>query len=92
MRARALRLPIDISDIKPGYVETPLTHGQQGMFWVASAETAARYILAAIEKKKRIAYITPRWGIIAWLGKVIPGGLYERLAAKGVRKNGNPTP
>ena len=83
IRARKLKLPIDIIDIRPGYVETPLTHGQPGMFWVADAATAAWDCLRAIERRKRVAYITPRWALIAVLLRLLPGWLYERIAVKG---------
>lgn len=83
VRARRLKLPIYVTDILPGYIDTPMTRGQQHMFWVASAELAARYIVDAIEHKKRRAYITPRWTLIAWLLKLLPDWLYERIAAQG---------
>lgn len=78
-RARHARLPIAVTDIRPGFVETPMTHGQVGMFWVANAAVAARQIADAIAKKRRFAYITRRWSIIAWIVRHLPSWALERI-------------
>lgn len=73
------RLPIAITDIQPGFVDTPMTQGQQGMFWVASPEKAACQIYWAIHRKSKQAYVTRRWRLIAWLFKYLPDFIYFRL-------------
>lgn len=73
-----LRLPITITDIKPGFVKTPMAKGQ-GIFWAAPADKAAMQIYNAIKRRASNAYITRRWRLIAWLLKVLPGRIYERL-------------
>lgn len=77
-KARRFRMPITISDIRPGYVNTAMAKGH-GVFWAAMPDEAARQIYQAIKKKKQIAYITHRWLLIAWLLKILPGFIYERL-------------
>ena len=61
---------IVVTDIIPGFVDTDMAQG--AAFWMASAEKAAKQIFTAIKKKKRRAYITKRWRIIALLLKIIP--------------------
>ncbi|HAE39398.1 MAG TPA: oxidoreductase, partial [Candidatus Riflebacteria bacterium] len=80
LRVKAVRsgLPIYITDILPGFVDTAMAQGP-GLFWVAMPEKAAAQILVAIDKKKRRAYITRRWRLIAWLMQVMPDFLYERI-------------
>lgn len=78
-RARHEQLPITVTDIRPGFVETPMTHGQKGMFWVADVGKAARQIAGAIAAKRRVAYITRRWALIAWLVRRLPSWLLERI-------------
>ncbi len=73
------KIPVTITDIKPGFVDTPLVEGQEGMFWVASSEKAALQIYQAIEKKRDHAYITRRWRLIAWLIKSIPEFILKRF-------------
>ncbi len=72
------KLPITVTDIKPGFVDTAMAQGI-GMFWVASPQKAARQIFNAIRKKKSHAYITRRWRLIAWLLKLMPECLYNRI-------------
>ncbi len=72
------KLPIAITDIQPGFVDTAIVKADK-VFWMASPQKAAEQIYAAIARKKRIAYITRRWILIAWLLKILPGYLYRKL-------------
>jgi len=73
-----LKYPITITEIKPGFVDTSMAKGP-GQFWVASVEKAAEQIYQAILKQKSHAYITKRWRLVAWLLKVLPDAVYNRL-------------
>lgn len=77
-KIKRLRLPITITDIKPGFVQTAMAKGE-GIFWAAPANKAAKQIYDAIKRKKTSVYITRRWILIAWLLKIIPARVYERL-------------
>jgi short-subunit dehydrogenase len=80
LRQRAVRSkkPITITDLKPGFVKTPMSKGGN-LFWVATAEEAAEQIFDAIRDKKKMAYITRRWRLIAWLMKVAPDWVYNKM-------------
>jgi short-subunit dehydrogenase len=69
---------IIISDIRPGFMNTKMAKGHR-RFWVAPVNKAARQIVASIEKRKRIAYITRRWRLIALLMPLLPYKIYRRL-------------
>jgi short-subunit dehydrogenase len=71
-------LPIAVTDIQPGFVDTEMAKGE-GLFWVASPQMAASQIHEAIKKKRKHAYITKRWRLIAWLLKIMPDFIYNRL-------------
>ncbi len=70
-------LPIAITDIKPGFVDTAMAQGD-GLFWVASPDKAARQIYNAIRGKKKHAYVTRRWRLVAWLLRVLPDWIVHR--------------
>ena len=70
LKAKRLKKNIAVTDIQPGFVDTHLAKGD-GKFWVAPVKKAAAQIYRAIQKKKKRAYITKRWAIIAWLLKNI---------------------
>ena len=72
------KLPITITDIQSGLVDTAMAKGE-GLIWVASPYKAATQIYRAIQRKKRSAYITKRWTIIAWLYKIMPGFIYDKI-------------
>jgi short-subunit dehydrogenase len=80
-RIMALRMGVDIhiTDIMPGHVSTGMMVGQRGAFWVIPTEEAARQIATAIRKKRKYAYITPRWRIVAWLMRLLPDRVYARF-------------
>ncbi len=77
-KATKLKHPIVVTDIRPGFVDTAMAKGE-GLFWVSSVEKATKQIFAAIEKKKKIAYITKRWQLIGTILKRIPSVVYERM-------------
>ena len=77
-KAKHLRLPITITDVRPGFVNTAMAKGD-GQFWVAPVEKAGKQIFTAIRQKKKIVYITKRWWLIAALLKHIPRQIYDRL-------------
>ena len=69
---------IYVTDIKPGYIDTPMAKSDN-LFWVASAEKAGAQIFSVICRKKKIAYITRRWRLMAWMMKAAPDWLYNRM-------------
>lgn len=77
-KATKLKTGIYVTDIRPGLVDTEMAKGD-GLFWVMPLPKAARQIYTAIKKKKNVAYITKRWGIIAAITKLIPKQVYNRM-------------
>lgn len=73
-----LNIPIYISDIRPGFVDTAMAQGD-GLFWVQSPEKAARQIFTAIQKKRKVAYITKRWILVAWMLRILPDAIYHKM-------------
>ena len=67
-----LGVNVHVTEVLPGFVDTPMVKDRKGMFWVASAKKAANQIYDAIKHKKRKVYITKRWSIIALLFRITP--------------------
>jgi len=74
--AMKTKLPIYVTDIQPGFVDTRMAQGDR-IFWRSSTEKAAQQIYRAIERKKPHAYVTRRWRLIAWVLKVMPNWCYK---------------
>ncbi len=80
-RAKLQNKNIDVTDIRPGFVDTEMAKGVSPSM-CAPVEKAVRQILKAIKKKRRIAYITKRWRIIAVILALLPFSFYKKLITK----------
>jgi len=77
-KSHHLRLPITVTDIRPGFVDTPNAKGE-GRFWQASVKKASSQIYSAMISHRKVAYVTKRWWLIAMILKIVPRFIYERI-------------
>jgi short-subunit dehydrogenase len=78
-KAAKLKMPIYITDIRPGLVDTKMAKGE-GLFWVMPLEKAVNQIYKAIIRKKKVVYVTKRWHLIAMILKIAPRWIYDRFS------------
>ncbi len=69
---------IFVTDIRPGLVNTNMAKGE-GLFWVMPVEKVAKQIFSAIKKRKKVVYVTKRWGIVARILKILPRFIYDKM-------------
>jgi short-subunit dehydrogenase len=67
---RTKKAKIHITNILPGYVDTDIITGET--FWMAPLDKAVKQMYTAIQKKKRKAYITKRWRLVALMMNILP--------------------
>ena len=67
-----------ITDIRPGFVDTAMALGD-GIFWMVPLDKAVKQIYKAIKNKKRVAYISKRWKLIALVLKIAPASLLKKM-------------
>jgi short-subunit dehydrogenase len=74
LRHQAMRenLNIYISEIMPGFIDTPILKNKEVLFWVASAQKAANLIIRAINRKANKAFIPGKWWLPAFLLNWLP--------------------
>ncbi len=77
-KAKKLNTDITVTDIRPGFVDTDMAKGE-GLFWVSPIKKAALQILYAINRKKKVAYVTKRWGLVAPILKHLPRAVYDKM-------------
>lgn len=77
-QARMRHLPISITDIRPGFVETALIAGSSYPLQL-KPEVVAQHIVHAIERKKEIKVIDWRYAILVFFWRLIPRWLWTRL-------------
>ncbi|MBT3619091.1 MAG: SDR family NAD(P)-dependent oxidoreductase, partial [Porticoccaceae bacterium] len=75
MRSRAARskLPITVTTIEPGFVETPMVEGRP--MWMATVEKGVTQMVTGLVKKKNHIYITRRWVLVVRLLNITPNWL-----------------
>ena len=76
-RAHTEKLGIVITDIMPGFVDTPILTGNYPM--VMRTDYAVHRILKAIELRKRRTVIDWRYAALVRCWRMIPGWLWERI-------------
>ena len=77
-------IPVTITELVPGWVTTSEDQKELKpyMYWVDSAEDAAKAIWRAIQKKRSVGYVTERQEKVVKLIQNIPDDLYNALNAR----------
>lgn len=72
-------LPIDITDVLPGWVDTEQVKYSEmpGTYWVIPAQQAAQDIVDAIKNKEKVRYVAKRQQLVAFALKMCPDWLYN---------------
>ena len=76
--SRMQRLDIRITDIRPGFVDTPLLREGKYPMLMRPEKVAAR-IVRALEQRKRRIVIDRRYAVLVFFWRLIPEWLWERL-------------
>jgi short-subunit dehydrogenase len=78
---------VSVVCICPGYIDTPMTRVNRfRMPFLISADDSARRIARAIAARRRVAVIPWRMALVSVMLRILPGWIYDRLAAKAPRK------
>ncbi len=79
LRNRIGRHGVRVLTIKPGFVDTAMTQGLSGLFWLISADRAATIILNKARRGCKCAYVPARWRLLMWIIRSIPSFIFKRL-------------
>jgi NAD(P)-dependent dehydrogenase (short-subunit alcohol dehydrogenase family) len=80
LRNRLSRYGVNVVTIKPGFVETAMTRGKQGLFWLISPAEAAEQVLALARRGSSASGFVPRrWGLVAWVVRNLPSFVFRKL-------------
>lgn len=80
VRVDLFQRKITVSDIRPGFIETPLTaRNKFKMPFLMPADRAARKILGALASRKRVYTFPWQMALLIKLVTMVPGWLYDRL-------------
>ena len=79
LRNRIARRGVKVVTVKPGFVDTAMTRGMPGLFWVISPDRAAAIILKKARRGVVTAYVPARWRVVMWIIRSIPSWIFRRL-------------
>lgn len=79
LRNRVARQGVKVVTIKPGFVDTAMTRGKDGLFWLISPDRAAETILRAARRGAVTAYVPARWRLVMAILRAIPSFIFARL-------------
>lgn len=80
LRARLFKVGVSVTDIRPGFVATPMTAGLPlPERLVAQPEQVARRIVAGIERKVDVLYAPAFWRLIMLVIRSIPRFVFKRM-------------
>jgi short-subunit dehydrogenase len=79
LRNRLSKKGVQVLTVKPGFIDTAMTKGIKGLFWLISANKAAKIIIKASEKGKENIFVPARWRLIAFVIRNIPSFIFKKL-------------
>ena len=77
--ANSKKVDITFTDIRPGWIRTPLLDSDKEYPMEMTLEYVVPQIIRAIVKHPRVAYIDARWGALCSAWKMIPDRVWSRL-------------
>lgn len=78
-RARMLKLPVTFTDIRPGWIRTPLLNDDKSYPMEMTLDYVTPKIIKAIVRHPRVAVIDWRYDLLVNLWKLIPDSLWIRM-------------
>lgn len=79
-RNRLTRKGVRVLTVKPGFLDTDMTKGKTGLMFMTSPADAAAQISKAIHSGKQTVYVSPIWGIIMLIVRLIPSFIFRKLS------------
>ena len=80
LRVRLHRQRISVTDIRPGFIESPMTaHLPLPKVLVVSPNSIARRMICAIESGTPVVYVPTFWALIMFIIRHLPSWLFTRL-------------
>jgi NADP-dependent 3-hydroxy acid dehydrogenase YdfG len=81
LRNRLSRSGVNVVTIRPGFVDTAMTRGMDGLLWLISADRAAEIILRhARAGGGRDRHVPARWWPVSFVIRCIPSWLFRKLS------------
>ncbi|MEM8862601.1 MAG: SDR family NAD(P)-dependent oxidoreductase [Chloroflexota bacterium] len=80
LRNRLSQHGVQVTTIKPGFVDTVMLEGVESTFWVISPDQAADLIMRAADKGRQVAYVPFQWRFLMLIIQYIPSFIFRKLS------------
>lgn len=80
LRNRLSKKGVQVLTVRPGFIDTDMTKGMEGLLWLISANRAAQIIVRAAESGKENIYVPARWRLVSWIIQSIPSFIFKKLS------------
>ncbi len=80
LRNRLGRSGVNVLTVKPGFVDTEMTYGLDGMFLVSSPDAVAKDIDKALRKGWSVLYTPWFWMLIMTIIRLVPERIFRKLS------------
>lgn len=79
LRNRMFHVGVHVLTVKPGFVDTSMTYGKEGVMLNAAPARVGKSIVKALERKRNVVYLPGFWRMIMGVVRAIPESLFKRL-------------
>jgi short-subunit dehydrogenase len=80
LRARLFKVGVHVIDIRPGFVDTPMTaHLPLPAALVAKPDAVAKHIVTGIKRKHNVLYTPSFWFLIMFIIRSIPNFIFKKM-------------
>lgn len=79
LRNRLAVRGVQVTTVKPGFVDTAMVDGKSGLLWLISPAKAAAIIVDRVERGREQFYVPSQWWLVGTLVRALPSFLFRRL-------------
>ena len=79
LRNRLAVKGVQVTTVKPGFVETDMVAGRSGLLWMISPEEAADTIVRRVERGAESFYVPARWRLVGTIVRALPSFIFRRI-------------
>lgn len=83
LRVDVGREGVTVTDVRPGFVETPMTDGMKVLPFLVDVEAAAKIIARAIRRKRGVVSFPVPLAITGHMLPMIPGPIFDAVVRRG---------
>lgn len=73
------KIPVQFTDIRPGFVKTPILNPEKKYPMTMTLEQAGDHVIRALMKRKRVCIFDWRFRLLVLVWRLIPRPLWERV-------------